>query len=182
VKKISATVVVAIALGVTTLAGCGAGKEAASPATEAPVAAAPAETLTLPISQNAVMVALTTHSSDAIFAAATKAPKSDDDWSELEYHAYQLVIAGKVIQLVGTGPNDKAWVSNPEWKRFAEELTAIGEQALGMAQTKRLEAIEDVGNRLIEVCEGCHKAFKPDIPSMGILLKKSPALQPSSAK
>ncbi|MEQ1582194.1 MAG: hypothetical protein ABL964_16520 [Steroidobacteraceae bacterium] len=165
------------AIALASLAGCTSkesgpaqGGNVAPAASTSPSAASPAAP-TLHVSLNAVMVALVDHASDPIFMAATKPPKTEEEWRELEYNAYLMTASASTIQLAGTGPNDKAWVAQPAWKSFAEEMGAAGLQALGMAQEKNVSAIEAVGNRLVEACEGCHKAFKPDIPSMGIMHK-----------
>jgi hypothetical protein len=140
-------------------------EELASPAV------AQEQPLTLPVSLNAVMVGLIDHSSDPIFYAGNpnRLPQSEDEWRELEYHAYQMVVGGKVIQLAGTGPMDADWVSQPEWINYSEQLTAVGMEALNAAQARDLTNYFEIGSRLVAACEGCHEAYKPDIPSMGIM-------------
>lgn len=153
------------------VAGC-----AKQPAeTSAP--ATSAATMELPVSLNAIMVGMIDHASDPLFAVgnATRtdhpdnAPKSDDDWRQVEYHAYQMIVSGRIIQLPGTGPMDKQWTSDPRWKPFADALTDIGSQMLQKAQAKTTDGFEELGDKLVEACEGCHKAFKPDIPTMRIM-------------
>jgi hypothetical protein len=34
---------------------------------------------------------------------------------------------------------------------------------------KNQMALRSAGDALVEVCEGCHKQFKPDVPTEGIL-------------
>ena len=112
----------ALATSALLLAAC-SGPAKPPVATSTP-AAAPA--LTLPISINAVMVGGIDHASDPLFGVGNalfgsgRLPSSDDDWREVQYHAYQMVILGKVIQLPGTGPRDAEWTANPQWKGFAE--------------------------------------------------------------
>ena len=89
----------------------------------------------------------------------------------MEYHSYQMAVAGKLIQLAGTGPGDAAWVATPEWKAFSEQLSAHGMEALKLAQAKDAKGFEAVGNKIIDDCEACHMKFKPDIPSMKIMHK-----------
>jgi hypothetical protein len=178
-KRSKVLLVTAMTLAMTGLAGCTSeesgpaqGANVAPAASTAPPVASPAAP-SLQVSLNAVMVALVDHASDPIFMAATKPPKTEEEWRELEYSAYLMTASAGTIQLAGTGPNDKAWVEQPAWKPFAEEMGAAGLQALGMAQERNVSAIEAVGNRLVEACEGCHKVFKPDIPSMGIMHKSA---------
>ena len=140
----------------------------------APIAAAPA--ITLPVSLNAVMVALVDHASEPLWVDAYKSPKSAAGWREAEYDAYQMAVSGKLIQLAGTGPSDADWVSQPEWKGYADEMSAAGMVALKAAQSKNVKGLSAAGDRLVAACETCHKKFKPGLTSMG--LYKSPSYPP----
>lgn len=145
----------------------------------AEVAAAPEPTtamatrqITLPVSINAVMVALVDHASEPIWLDAYRPPTTDAGWREAEHHAYQAALSGKTIQLAGTGPNDANWVGNPDWIRMADEMSSAGMDALAAVKARNVDQLTLAGDRLVAACEACHKAFKPDLPSMGIY--KSP--------
>ena len=162
--------IVSAAGGLAALALDSCAPEAAkAPAEPAAPAAPAAAAIKLPVSLNAVMVAVVDHSADAIWEAATKPPKTDEQWKELEKHAYQLAINGQVIKLAGTGEKDAMWVAQPEWAPFADSLSAAGMEALKAVQTKDLSQIGAIGGRLNDTCLGCHAKFKPDIPTQGIL-------------
>ncbi len=168
-----------IALGVGSISGCSPDKpvETAQPASEAPAAVAvAAPAVTLPVSLNAVMVALVDHASEPLWLDAYDPPNSAARWSEAEYNAYQMAVSGKLIQLAGTGPNDIDWVADPEWQTFADEMSAAGMIALKATQAKDVKALNEAGDRLVASCESCHKKFKPDLTSMG--LYKSPNYPP----
>ena len=132
---------------------------------------APASSVTLGVSINAVMVGLVDHASHSIWDAATpgKAPKTDKAWEEIQHHAIQLAAAGSVIAMPGTGKSDEAWVKNPEWQRYARELSDEGVQAWDAAKKKDIKAISEVGDKLVATCESCHKAYKGELPTEGIL-------------
>jgi hypothetical protein len=100
-----------------------------------------------------------------------KAPKTDDDWLNVEYHAYEMIVSGRIMQIPGTGPKDKEWTSDPNWKSFADAITDIGFQMLQKAQAKSTDGFVELGDALVDACEGCHKVFKPSIPTMRILHK-----------
>jgi hypothetical protein len=127
--------------------------------------------LKLPISLNAVMVALVDHSARPLWSAADKAPKTDADWGEIEYHAWQIMIAGTVINIPGTGPADAGWVVQPEWQAFSKQLTDEGLAALEATKRKDLPAIVKLGDDIVATCEACHAKFKPDIPTGKIMLR-----------
>src|SRR4030095_5624627 len=121
---------------------------------------APALSVPLGVSINAVMVGLVDHASHSIWDAATpeKAPKTDKAWEEIQHHAIQIAAAGSVIAMPGTGKSDAEWVKNPEWQRYARELSEIGGQAWDAAKKKDEKATSDVGDKLVANCESCHKA------------------------
>jgi hypothetical protein len=170
-----------IALGVSSLPGCSPDKPvetapAAEQAQATAPAAAPAPAITLPVSINAVMVALVDHASEPLWLDAYEPPKTADRWLETEYNAYQMAMSGKLIQLAGTGPNDVDWVAQPQWKNFADAMSAAGMDALAAAKAKDAAALNAAGDRLVASCESCHKEFKPGLTSMGIY--KSPNYPP----
>ena len=158
---------------------------ACAPASEpTPVAAPPAvaaaepaaQDISLPISINEVMVALVDHASEPVWLDAYEPPKTDQGWLETRYNAYQVVIAGKLIQLPGIGPNDRDWVSDPDWRAKANEMSSAGIEALRAADAKDVAALNAAGDRLVASCEACHAKFKPGLTSMGVY--KSPKYPP----
>jgi len=44
-------------------------------------------------------------------------------------------------------------------------------EALALAQAKDAPGFFEVGNKLVDTCNGCHAEFKPEIPTMGIFHK-----------
>jgi hypothetical protein len=167
--------VVSILLAATSAVACTPSAQdpaPAAPAAEAPPSPKVSREITLPISINAAMVALVDHASEPIWLDAYQPPQSESGWREAEHHAYQAAIAGKLIQLVGTGPNDAVWVSNMDWIKMADEMSNAGMDALAAVKARNIDQLTFAGDRLVASCEACHKAFKPDLPSMGIY--KSP--------
>jgi hypothetical protein len=159
-----------LAAAATLAAGLGACQQAEQPAAEATTANA--GDLTLPVSLNAAMVGMIDHSADYLFALGNgDLPRNDNDWHLVSNSAYEIMLGGAVIQIPGTGQLDREWAQNPEWIRMSGELTGIGEDAVRLAEAKStdVEAWRAVGDRLIDNCLGCHMAFKPEIPSEGIL-------------
>ena len=124
------------------------------------------------------MVALVDHASEPIWVDSYEAPKTDDRWLETRYNAYQIAIAGKLIQLAGTGPNDEDWIADPAWRPMADEMSSAGIQALRAADAKNVADLNAAGDRLVAACEACHKKFKPGLTSMGIY--KSPNYPPKN--
>ena len=56
--------------------------------------------------------------------------------------------------------------------RPGADAEKMGEAALAAnaaAKQKNLEALVAANSALVESCESCHKAFKPDLPTEGIV-------------
>jgi cytochrome c556 len=121
-------------------------------------------------SYNELMVAWIDNASHVLWDAEKPgfAPKNEADWVELEDHAIQLAAAGTLIQLQGAGPTDATWVGQEGWKTNARLLSDAGKAALSAAKSRDLPALVDANSKLVQTCEGCHKQFKPDLPSEGI--------------
>ncbi len=160
----------AVLAGALALGGC-------SPAPQEPAAGAPEATMPTPpvvkspVSINAVMVRLVDHASHELWNVEREGhqPKTDADWANVEHHATQVAASGALIGLEGTGTNDRDWVSREEWQRLAKAVSDAGAAALTAAQAKDLTALVTANGQLVESCEACHKEFKPDLPSEGIV-------------
>lgn len=128
----------------------------------------------LPISLNEVMVALVNHAADPIWRADWDQPESDAEWREVERLAYQIQVGGALLQFPGTGPMDDEWVADPAWNRFAMQMSEAGRRAVNSARAQDQTLIRRAGDELVETCEACHMAFKPDLPTMGMFGELSP--------
>ncbi len=170
----------ATAAALAVLAACA--PEKAPPPVAAAEAPAPvvatAPPITLPVSINAVMVALVDHASEPLWLDAYEPPKTEARWLDAEHHAYQMAVVGKLIRLAGTGPNDTDWVKDPDWNKMADEMSAAGMDALSAAKARNVDMLNTAGDRLVAACEACHKQFKPGLTSMGIY--KSPNYPPKN--
>lgn len=158
------------------LVACGQPEQTTAPAAKVE-AAAPvqtAEPFRLPVSLNEVMVALVNHSADPIWLAAWRNPETDKDWRNLERMAYQLQVAGALLVIPGNGPQDEQWTSDAQWTAWANQLEAAGERAVKAVAARDVTRIASAGDQIVEVCEGCHMAFKPDLPTSGMFGELSP--------
>src|SRR5262245_58741420 len=158
-------------LGVCLAAACGA--PAQPPQSSAQVTSTPASAPAIlsPISINAEMVRIVDHAGHQLWNAEkpNMTPKTDGDWENLVEHATQIAAAGALIRLEGTGPNDRTFVQQPDWQKFATAVSTAGLAALKAAEAKNQQALVAANGQLVEACEGCHKRFKPALPSEGIV-------------
>ncbi len=163
-------VVLGIAL---TIAGCRAGGDPAPATTSTAASAAvsgPASGVAPPVSINALMVDWIDHSGHVLWDAERDEhrPATEADWLELERHATQMTAAGTLVALGGTGPSDRIWASQARWTDLSRELSSAGVQATAAIKARNLEALVTANGALVDVCERCHKEFKPDAPTEGL--------------
>ena len=128
----------------------------------------------LPVSLNAVMVALVNQAADPIWVAAWRSPESEADWRELERRAVQLELSGALLAVPGTGPLDDSWTSNSQWQQWAGQLQSTGAEAAAAVKARDVQAISAVGDVIVEICEGCHMDFKLALPTGGEFGELSP--------
>lgn len=154
-----------LALGAVLIYGCTAGVDQRS-ASQQPV---PQSTVPPAVSINELMVAWIDHAGHELWDVEPegRAPKNDADWREVERHATQLAAAGTLISLGGTGQADPGWANLPDWDKYSQELTNAGTAALNAARSRNFEALVKANGQVVEVCESCHKAFKPELPTEG---------------
>jgi cytochrome c556 len=136
-----------------------------------PAPAAPSPPLRSPVSINAEMVTIVDHAGHQLWDVERpgNAPKTDAAWANLEEHATQLAAAGALVSLPGTGVNDSVWTDSAGWQKWSRALSDAGVAALKASQDKNMDALVAANGRLVEACEGCHKEFKPQLPSEGIV-------------
>ena len=155
----SKVAIVGLAAGVLILAGCAATPE--KPAAEVQ----PAFVGVVPI--NDIMVDVVDHNAHIIWNATDpkKAPKTDQDWHNLEYAATTIAVAGNMILIPGPPKDDKVWTSDPAWRQFAEDETKAALKAVQAVDHHDLKALGAAGDDIVVTCEACHKKFKPALPA-----------------
>jgi cytochrome c556 len=115
------------------------------------------------------MVTIVDHAGHQLWEAERRAPKTDADWANIEEHATQVAAAGALVALAGTGIQDAVWVGSPGWQKWSRALSDAGLAAIKASQQKNLEDLVAANGQLVDACEGCHKEFKPQLPSEGIV-------------
>lgn len=165
-------IAVTLALGLVAAAGCGgATDEVAEAPAPAPAADARPSVPPPPVSVNASMVAFVDHAGHALWDVEREGmmPESDEDWFIIEEHATQLAASGNLLMLGGAGPNDLVWSRSQEWRDWARAMSDAGMAAITAARNKDFDALVVANGQLVESCEGCHREFKPDLPSEGLV-------------
>jgi Cytochrome C' len=162
-------VVLVVVTGTCLAAGCGT--PAPVEQQQAAPAAAPAQpSATSPVSINASMVSIVDHAGHQLWNVEREGnkPKTKEDWEVLAEHATQLAAAGALVRIPGTGVQDMTWVASPDWQKWARAMSDAAQAQLKATEGENFEALVAANGQLVETCEGCHKQFKPELPSEGI--------------
>ena len=105
-------------------------------------------------------------------------PQTEQEWAEVRRRAVDLIDAavllgqgGRPVAPPGTKSENPGVEESPEaiqqlidsqpqvFAAFAQQLKARTEEALAAIDAKNPSALLEVGGRIDEVCEGCHKVF-----------------------
>lgn len=123
----------------------------------------------LPVSINALMVALVDWSAHEIWDASYADVLTGRDWLLVRQHAIKLASSGTLLSLGGTGEADKVWVTAPAWQEYTRELTKRALDALAAVEVKDQVALRKASEAILGTCLGCHDTFKPETPTEGIM-------------
>jgi hypothetical protein len=167
------TAALSLVAGGLLLVGCSSGSQ---PPAQPAQTIQPAVTSTPPpsgppVSINAEMVSIVDHAGHALWDTERegKAPKTQQDWELVAEHAIQIAAAGTLITLPGTGPNDLTLTQQADWKKWARAMSDSGLAAFKASENKDIKGLVTANSQLVETCEGCHKQYKPALPSEGIV-------------
>lgn len=100
-----------------------------------------------------VMLGITIPTSDVVFQVGAKAPADDMEWEKVQANALALAESGNLL-LIGTRVIDHA-----DWIRSAQALIATAKEAGQAAQERNVDKVLAAGDRIYEVCDGCHKKY-----------------------
>jgi cytochrome c556 len=127
------------------------------------------EFIEMQTSLNAIMVAVVDWSAHEIWQASYAEELTDRNWLTLRQYATELLASGTLVSLGGTGRADRAWVTNDEWQDWTSAMIEESKEILRAIDVQDQDRLRDSGERLVEICEGCHDGFKPNLPTEGIM-------------
>jgi hypothetical protein len=105
-----------------------------------------------------VMLGIVKPTSDVVFKYQFDPPKTEEEWGTLQNNALNLAEAGNLLLLPGRVKD------SGEWAKHAKALIDTGSQAFKAANAKDAKTLESVGDKIDEVCEGCHAIYLPTAP------------------
>ncbi|MDC1435890.1 hypothetical protein N8303_01350 [Gammaproteobacteria bacterium] len=124
----------------------------------------------VPVSVNALTVTMIDHSAHYIWDyAALEDRMLEEEWLAIEYYSIQLAAAVPLITLGGTGELDNTWPLSPQWLGYSMDMSNAAMKALNAARLQDKTLLENAGDELLDSCLGCHRAFKPETPTEGVI-------------
>ena len=127
------------------------------------------EFIELQTSLNAIMVAVVDWSAHEVWEASYADDMTDRNWLTLKQYATELLASGTLVSLGGTGRVDRSWVTSDDWQDWTSAMIEESKEIVRAVDEKNQDRMRAAGERLVEVCEGCHDAFKPALPTEGIM-------------
>lgn len=127
------------------------------------------EFIEMQTSLNAIMVAVVDWAAHEVWEAGYAETMTGRNWLTAKQYATELLAAGTLVSLGGTGRADREWVADPVWQEWTAQMIADTEDALRAIEAMDQAALVSAGEALVLTCEGCHDVFKPGIPTEGIM-------------
>ena len=108
-----------------------------------------------------VMAGIIDFSAHGIFTTATsETPLTDSDWLAAGLASINLISSATLITSAGAGPDDEAWVANPEWRHWAAAYQEASVDAAVAIRRKDRAAFLSAANDLANTCQSCHDRFR----------------------
>jgi hypothetical protein len=103
-----------------------------------------------------IMLAMSYPMSDALFYIERNPPKTDKEWTNIQYTAMMLAESGNLLMMPGRARDQERWMLD------ARLLVDAGTAAFKAARAKDLNAILELNNKLVDSCTTCHADYRPN--------------------
>jgi len=103
-----------------------------------------------------LMVKIIYPASDAVFYIATREPKTEVEWSELQGKTLALAESANLLLMPGRARDQDRWMQD------AKLLLDAGTAAYRAARRKDVAALEAVNDQLLTSCTSCHQHYRPN--------------------
>ncbi|PWU00504.1 MAG: hypothetical protein C5B51_25035 [Terriglobia bacterium] len=102
-----------------------------------------------------IMLVMTYPFSDALLYIERNPPKTDREWTAMEYNALMVAESGNLL-MIGFRARDQEG-----WMRDAKLLVDAGAAALKAARAKDLNGILALNEQIVTSCTECHSHYRP---------------------
>ena len=127
------------------------------------------EFIEMQTSINAIMVAMVDWAAHEIWEAGYAETLTGRNWLTTKQYATELLAAGTLVSLGGTGRADRVWVVQDRWQMWTGRMIDDTKDILEAIEAQDQAMLLSAGEKLVLTCEGCHEDFKPTSPTEGIL-------------
>jgi hypothetical protein len=80
-------------------------------------------------------------------------PRNNEEWTNIRNHAMVLTEAGNLLMMPSRARD------GGDWMTMSQELIESSSIALRAAEAKNIDALFDVGGRIYDACDKCHKKY-----------------------
>jgi len=101
-----------------------------------------------------VHAALIIPGSDALFAAESKMPESDEQWAALKAAAQKVIEGARHLQDPSRRRDDM------EWARIAKALEDGAGKSLAAVATQDIDTLPLANGEFVAQCEDCHTVYR----------------------
>ena len=131
------------------------------------IAAGGQESFSAPAAVRDIHTRTITPSSDALFAAESEPPATDEAWTRLQASASALEKSGDALQSLAQAKREK------RWRDFATSLRNEASGAARAAKARSIDGLVEANGRIVAVCEACHDEYRDG--GHGMTSDKQPA-------
>jgi hypothetical protein len=103
-----------------------------------------------------LMVKIIYPASDAIFYIATRQPKTDAEWADLQGQALAVAESANLLMMPGRARDQDRWMDD------ARLMLDAGRAAFRAAKAKDVAALEALNDQLYVSCTTCHQHYRPN--------------------
>ncbi len=101
------------------------------------------------------------------FWAGGNDPPEDESKAEAKIRWAEAVKGAHALQT--SGEELKKYTRGAPWNAFADLMIATGKEGEAAAKAKDVEKAFEIGGRVYDSCNGCHKAYIPPPPKGTVL-------------
>jgi hypothetical protein len=83
-------------------------------------------------------------------------PRNDEEWEHVWAAAVTIAESGNLLMM---SPRAK---DQGDWLKWSSDMVDVGAEAAKAAESKSPEAVLEVGERVYNVCTGCHMQYIPE--------------------
>lgn len=120
----------------------------------AAVAQAPSYQVVGSISQ--IMLSMSWPMSDELLYIERNPPKTDKEWTNLQYAALMLAESGNLLMMPGRARDQERWIQD------AKMMVDAGAAAFRAARAKDMDAILALNGQIVDSCTNCHADYRPN--------------------